>query len=80
MKPIKLLGLFTVALMTGGCSTGSFNPSSFKVYEPGTQFGNRYGSSFWLDTPCPKRGCDNNKLFFNPAHQESTMERYNHGF
>eukprot|EP01034_Spumella_vulgaris_P006506 gene6506-8280_t len=53
MKPIKFLGLVTTALITG-CSNTSFSPSSFKVYEPGTQFGNRHGSSFWLDTPCPK--------------------------
>ncbi len=80
MTPLKLLGLFTIALISGGCSNGSFNPSSFKFYEPGTQFGNRYGPSFLLETPCRKRGCDNNKLFFNPAQPESTMERTNHGF
>ncbi len=80
MKPMKFLGLFTIVLMTGGCSNTSFNPSSFKIYEPGTQFGNRYGSSAWLETPCRKRGCDNNKLFFNPAQPESTMENTHHGF
>ena len=52
MTPIKFLGLFTIALITG-CSNSSYDPSSFKFYEPGTQFGNRYGSSFWLNTPCP---------------------------
>ncbi|SUD31654.1 Uncharacterised protein [Pseudomonas fluorescens] len=80
MKPMKRLGLCTITLIAGGCSNGSYSPSSYNFYEPGTPFGNRYGSSLPLDTACPKRGCDNNKLFFNPAHQETTLERYNHEF
>ncbi len=63
------LALLTFALALTGCAGGtSPHPNSNLGWNhPGMQLGGDNGLPLRTEAPCRKRGCDNDKLFFNPV-------------
>ncbi|MCO7631866.1 hypothetical protein NJF54_08465 [Pseudomonas guariconensis] len=44
------------------------------------QLGDDRGPPLQADTPCRKRGCDNDKLFFNPGKPELGVNTIHRGW
>ena len=80
MTRAKLLALLTFALT--GCAGGtSPNPSSNLDWNPpGMQLGGDNGLPLRTESPCRKRGCDNDKLFFNPGKSEPSVTTMHRGW
>lgn len=82
MTQAKPLALFTLALALTGCAGSTYSPNtpSLGWETPGMQLGGDRGLPLRADTPCRKRGCDNDKLFFNPATPEPSVNSIHRGW
>lgn len=69
MTQAKPLALLSLALALAGCANDTYSPKR----------GDR-GLPLRVDTPCRKRGCDNDKLFFNPATPEPSVNSIHRGW
>nr|WP_202607142.1 hypothetical protein [Pseudomonas monteilii] len=78
----KPLALLTFALALAGCAGGtSPHPSSNLGWNhPGMQLGGDNGLPLRTESPCRKRGCDNDKLFFNPGKSEPSVTTIHRGW
>ncbi|HGM5579063.1 TPA: hypothetical protein ACKP22_000720 [Pseudomonas putida] len=79
--PFTLLAL---GLVLSGCSSSSssYTPktSNLDWETPGMQLGGDRGLPLRVDDRCRKRGCDNHKLFFNPAEPEPSVNSIHRGW
>ncbi|EKT4522342.1 hypothetical protein QEM13_001568 [Pseudomonas putida] len=82
MTQAKPLALFTLALALTACAGNTYSPNtpSLGWETPGMQLGGDRGLPLRVDTPCRKRGCDNDKLFFNPATPEPSVNSIHRGW
>lgn len=82
MKHAKPFALLTAALALAGCasSTPPAKPTPLGWDMPGMQLGGDRGLPLHADTPCRKRGCDNDKLFFNPGKTEPSVNTIHRGW
>ncbi|MDH0730537.1 hypothetical protein N5F23_11655 [Pseudomonas sichuanensis] len=82
MKHAKPFALLTVALALTGCasSTPPAKPTPLDWNMPGMQLGGDRGLPLHVDSPCRKRGCDNDKLFFNPGKTEPSVTTIHRGW
>lgn len=80
-KPFALL-CCALALALAGCASNTYSPktSSLDWDMPGMQLGGDRGLPLRAETPCRKRGCDNDKLFFNPAQAEPSVNSIHRGW
>ncbi|WP_341797326.1 MULTISPECIES: hypothetical protein [unclassified Pseudomonas] len=80
-KPLALLTL-ALALALTGCAGGtSPHPNSNLGWNhPGMQLGGDNGLPLRTESPCRKRGCDNDKLFFNPGKSEPSVNTIHRGW
>ncbi|MNJ64718.1 hypothetical protein D3C77_606890 [compost metagenome] len=82
MTQTKPLALLTLALALTGCAGGtSPHPTSNLGWNhPGMQLGGDNGLPLRTESPCRKRGCDNDKLFFNPGKTEPSVTTIHRGW
>ena len=82
MTRAKPLALLTLALALTGCAGGtSPHPNSNLGWNhPGMQLGGDNGLPLRTESPCRKRGCDNDKLFFNPGKSEPSVSTIHRGW
>ncbi|AYG47424.1 hypothetical protein DV532_01425 [Pseudomonas sp. Leaf58] len=82
MTRAKPLALLTFALALTGCAGGTTpHPASNLGWNhPGMQLGGDNGLPLRADSPCRKRGCDNDKLFFNPGKTEPNVTTIHRGW
>ncbi|WP_406820627.1 hypothetical protein ACJA3S_01330 [Pseudomonas sp. KnCO4] len=78
-KPLALLCL-TLALTACASSTPPQPRSSLDWNHPGMQLGGDNGLPLRTESPCRKRGCDNDKLFFNPGKTEPSVTTIHRGW
>ncbi|MGY4524638.1 hypothetical protein [Pseudomonas sp. UBA4617] len=78
-KPLALLCL-TLALSACASSTPPQPRSSLGWNHPGMQLGGDNGLPLRTESPCRKRGCDNDKLFFNPGKTEPSVTTIHRGW
>ncbi|MDM3886194.1 hypothetical protein QSV36_11415 [Pseudomonas sp. BCRC 81390] len=78
-KPLALLFL-TLALTACASSTPPQPHSSLDWNHPGMQLGGDNGLPLRTESPCRKRGCDNDKLFFNPGKTEPSVTTIHRGW
>ena len=78
-KPLALLCL-TLALTACASSTPPQPRSSLGWNHPGMQLGGDNGLPLRSESPCRKRGCDNDKLFFNPGKTEPSVTTIHRGW
>jgi len=78
----KPLALLTLALALTGCasSTAPHSTSSLGWNHPAMQLGGDNGLPLRTESPCRKRGCDNDKLFFNPGKTEPSVTTIHRGW
>nr|WP_217433386.1 MULTISPECIES: hypothetical protein [Pseudomonas] len=80
----KSLALLTLSLALTACSNGSGttpqHTSNLDWNTPGMQLGGDNGLPLRVESPCRKRGCDNDKLFFNPAKTEPNVNTIHRGW
>ena len=78
----KPLALLTLAMALTACASGtSSHPSSNLGWDtPGMQLGGDRGLPLRVESPCRKRGCDNDKLFFNPGKSEPSVTTIHRGW
>ncbi|MCO7517621.1 hypothetical protein NJF44_22820 [Pseudomonas guariconensis] len=80
MNQAKSFALFALALTLAGCANDASNTPSLGWSMPGMQLGGDRGLPLQVDTPCRKRGCDNDKLFFNPGKPEPGVNTIHRGW
>lgn len=82
MTQTKPLALLTLALALTGCasSTAPHSTSSLGWNHPAMQLGGDNGLPLRTESPCRKRGCDNDKLFFNPGKTEPSVTTIHRGW
>lgn len=82
MIQTKPFALLCCALALAGCASSTHSPktSSLDWDMPGMQLGGDRGLPLRAQTPCRKRGCDNDKLFFNPAQAEPSVNSIHRGW
>ena len=82
MTQAKPFALLSLSLALTGCTSDTYSPkaSSLDWETPGMQFGGDRGLPLRVDTPCRKRGCGNDKLFFNPATPEPSVNSIHRGW
>lgn len=81
MTSIKPFAALTFALALAGCaSTPTPQQPSLDWSMPGMQLGGDRGLPLRSETPCRKRGCDNDKLFFNPGQPEPSVNTIHRGW
>ena len=82
MTQAKPLALLTLALALTGCANGTapHTTSSLGWNHPGMQLGGDNGLPLRTESPCRKRGCDNDKLFFNPGKTEPSVTTIHRGW
>jgi len=80
--PIKSTALLSFALAVTGCTnTTSHAPDKALGWDtPAMQLGGDRGLPLHVTQPCRKRGCDNDKLFFNPAKAEPGINTIHRGW
>lgn len=78
-KPLALLAL-TLALSACSNSPAEHPASSLDWNTPGMQLGGDYGLPLRTESPCRKRGCDNDKLIFNPGKSEPNVNTIHRGW
>ena len=78
----KPLALLAFALTLGACSNSPVpHPASNLDWNtPGMQLGGDNGLPLRVESPCRKRGCDNDKLFFNPGQTEPNVNTIHRGW
>ncbi|WP_409520618.1 hypothetical protein [Pseudomonas sp.] len=82
MPHAKTLALLAFTLTLGACTTSQpAHPGSKLDWNtPGMQLGGDRGLSMRHEAPCRKRGCDNDKLFFNPGKTEPSVNTIHRGW
>ncbi|WP_119137822.1 hypothetical protein [Pseudomonas reidholzensis] len=82
MNHAKPLALLTLALVLCGCANNAptHRPEDLGWNTPGMQLGGDHGLPLRAETPCRKRGCDNDKLFFNPGTPEPSVNSIHRGW
>ncbi|MFJ4393597.1 hypothetical protein [Pseudomonas sp. NPDC089396] len=83
MTHAKPLILLACTLALGACASGPTKPhgSNLDWNTPGMQLGGDNGLPLRaVESPCRKRGCDNDKLFFNPAKTEPNVNTIHRGW
>lgn len=82
MNNAKPFALLTLALALTGCASSAppAQPASLDWNTPGMQLGGDRGLPLHADSPCRKRGCDNDKLFFNPGKSEPGINTIHRGW
>ena len=83
MTHAKPLILLACTLALGACASGTPKPhgSNLDWNTPGMQLGGDNGLPLRaVESPCRKRGCDNDKLFFNPAKTEPNVNTIHRGW
>lgn len=81
MTRAKPLALLTFALALTGCaSSAPQHNSNLGWNHPGMQLGGDNGLPLRTESPCRKRGCDNDKLFFNPGKNEPSVSTIHRGW
>ncbi|WP_449430253.1 hypothetical protein [Pseudomonas putida] len=82
MTQAKLLALLTLTLALTACasSTPPHPASHLDWNTPGMQLGGDNGLPLRVESPCRKRGCDNEKLFFNPGKTEPNVNTIHRGW
>ncbi|MDZ3994873.1 hypothetical protein [Pseudomonas sp. Teo4] len=82
MTQAKPLALLAFAIALTGCAGGSPAPhnSDLDWNTPGMQLGGDTGLPLRGEAPCRKRGCDNDKLFFNPGKTEPSVNTIHRGW
>ncbi|MFK3771654.1 hypothetical protein [Pseudomonas sp. NPDC089406] len=83
MKHAKPFALLTVALVMTGCASPAptAKPTTLDWNTPGMQLGGDRGLPLHAtESPCRKRGCDNDKLFFNPGKTEPGVNTIHRGW
>ena len=78
----KPLALLAFALALTACTSGPSHHKSSNLgwNHPGMQLGGDNGLPLRAETPCRKRGCDNDKLVFNPAKTEPNINTIHRGW
>jgi hypothetical protein len=78
----KPLALLTLAMALTACAGGTpSQPSSNLGWDtPAMQLGGDRGLPLRAEPPCRKRGCDNDKLFFNPGKTEPNVNTIHRGW
>lgn len=78
---LKALALPLFALLLTACAAPApHNPGTSADWPvPTMQLGDKRGLPQGFE-PCRKRGCDNNKLFFNPAQPEPSPNTLHRGW
>ena len=78
----KALALLTSTLALAACASGNPAPhgSNLDWNTPGMQLGGDNGLPIRHESPCRKRGCDNDKLFFNPGKTEPSVNTIHRGW
>lgn len=79
---IPTFALLALTLTLAGCS-GSRPPAEHNELgwnTPGMQLGGDNGLPLRVQSPCRKRGCDNDKLFFNPGKTEPSANTLHRGW
>ena len=82
MTLAKPLALLAFALTLTACSnTPAPQPTSNLGWNtPPMQLGGDNGLPLRTESPCRKRGCDNDKLFFNPGKSEPNVNTIHRGW
>ena len=82
MTQAKPLALLTLALALTGCASGTAPHANSNLgwNHPGMQLGGDNGLPLRTESPCRKRGCDNDKLFFNPGKSEPSVNTIHRGW
>ncbi|RCL27481.1 hypothetical protein C6A77_09375 [Pseudomonas sp. AFG_SD02_1510_Pfu_092] len=82
MTQAKPLALLTLTLALTGCASGTapHSPSSLGWNHPAMRLGGDNGLPLRTESPCRKRGCDNDKLFFNPGKTEPSVTTIHRGW
>jgi len=78
-KPLALLSL-TLALTACASDPAPHHTSTLDWNTPGMQLGGDNGLPLRVESPCRKRGCDNDKLFFNPGKTEPSVNTIHRGW
>ncbi len=78
----KPLALLAFALALTACASGPSHPAPGNLgwNHPGMQLGGDRGLPLRADNTCRKRGCDNDKLFFNPGKTEPSVTTLHRGW
>lgn len=78
----NIIALLTLPLILTACTSSTPNPHNGNLdwNIPGMQLGGDHGLPLRAETPCRKRGCDNHKLFFNPATPEPSVNTIHRGW
>lgn len=83
VKQTTALTALALALALTGCAPNSANApktASLGWETPGMQLGGDRGLPLQAEAPCRRRGCDNHKLFFNPAEPEPSVNSIHRGW
>ncbi len=83
VKQTTPLTFLALALALGGCTPNSASTpktANLDWETPAMQLGGDRGLPLQADAPCRKRGCDNHKLFFNPAEPEPNVTSIHRGW
>jgi len=78
-KPLALLS-FALALTACASDPAPHHTSTLDWNTPGMQLGGDNGLPLRVESPCRKRGCDNDKLFFNPGKSEPSVTTLHRGW
>lgn len=80
--PAKTSITLAIALAVSGCasSTPPHDTAPLGWNTPGMQLGGDQGLPRRADGTCHKRGCDNDKLFFNPGTPEPSVNTMHRGW
>ncbi|MFA7901270.1 hypothetical protein ACEODG_27735 [Pseudomonas aeruginosa] len=80
MTQAKPLALLAFALALTACAPSHPAPGNLGWNHPGMQLGGDRGLPLRADHTCRKRGCDNDKLFFNPGKTEPSVTTIHRGW
>ncbi|AXQ50137.1 MAG TPA: hypothetical protein DGQ94_03915 [Pseudomonas sp.] len=78
----SLFALMGLTVTLTGCMSGH-QPAEHNGLDwntPGMQLGGDNGLPLRAESPCRKRGCDNDKLFFNPGKTEPSVTTLHRGW
>ena len=78
-KPLALLA-FALTLTACSNSPAPQPTSNLGWNTPAMQLGGDNGLPLRTESPCRKRGCDNDKLFFNPGKTEPNVNTIHRGW